>query len=528
MALAGGSVGGVDPFSVTGRTLPLAERVQLLVVGAGPAGLAAACEAARAGVQVMLVDENPVPPETMGDDIPLMFGQRMSGAVRNVTAMTEALVASEPLFEPAFEAGVDVRLGTVAWGLFANNAAVGWLPGPVAGLSGPEGASLVGFEHVIVAAGHRDMGLAFPGWELPGVMGAAAAMRLVRCGALAARRAVVVGSTAEALATALALQHAGVAVVGVLEQAPAPVAPPAQVEQLAKSGIALLRGHRVVGAKGQDEVVALTVCDAEGALSDLACDTVVLGVGAVPVVELLDAVGCAIDFAPQRGGFVPRLGAGQTTTLGIVHAVGDCAGTWPAKTLDRRIAEAEGRSAAAAVAQALGLAHAAPDHPMSPPDGFNAAAYRLAWVRGTVLDGTDDVHVCRCEEVTARDVLEVRPPRYLDWPRPPVTAGSNAPSLASLIGDGPPDPDQIKRLTRAGMGICQGRRCREQVAGLLALGAHVDPSQIRLASHRAPVRPLPLAQAGAVGMGPAMAEHWDTWFGMASQIVPYWETSGDE
>ena len=175
-----------DPRSTATAGLAVEERADLLVVGAGPAGLAAAIFAAGHGRRVVLVDENPVPAAAMGDDIPLHYGQRMSGAARNVTAMTEALVAGEPLLAAAFEAGVDVRLGTAAWGLYGNGPSVGWLPGQVAGLSDGARSWMLGFGAAIVAAGRRDMGLAFPGWELPGVMGAPAAERLARAGALGA------------------------------------------------------------------------------------------------------------------------------------------------------------------------------------------------------------------------------------------------------------------------------------------------------------------------------------------------------
>jgi hypothetical protein len=339
---------------------------------------------------------------------------------------------------------------------------------------------------------------------------------------------VVVGSTAEGLATALALHRSGIAVAAVVEQAAAPAGPAALAADLEAAGIALLCGHPVLRAVGTGEVTGLAAAAADGREVALACDTIVLAVGAVPVVELLDAAGCAIGFDARRGGYAPVLDEGQATTLPFIRAVGDCAGTWPAKSLDRRIAEAEGRRAAEAVVQALAGATPLPQAPVAEPGGFDAAAYRLAWVRGTVLAGGEGVPVCRCEEVTARDILEVRPPRYLGWPQAEVATGANAPALASLIGDGPPDQDQIKRLTRAGMGVCQGRRCREQVAALLALGAHVDPGDIRLASHRTPVRPLPLARLGALAMAPAMAAHWDTWFGMASQSVPFWEIPADD
>lgn len=85
-----------DPASVHGKTVEVAERSVVLVVGAGRSGIAAALAAARAGEAVVLVDENPVPAETMGDDVPMLWGGTASGAVRNRTAMTEALLQPGP------------------------------------------------------------------------------------------------------------------------------------------------------------------------------------------------------------------------------------------------------------------------------------------------------------------------------------------------------------------------------------------------------------------------------------------------
>src|SRR5665213_847795 len=189
-----------DPKSIAGKQLPVDANTQLLVVGAGPAGAAAALEAARLGVSVVLVDEDPVPATTMGDDIPLHYGQRFAAAARNRTAMLEAFVTSDPAITALFDAGVDVRLGTAVWGLYANGPSVGWLPGPVAGLQDGERSFMLGCQHVIVAAGRRDMGLAFPGWELPGVLGITAAQRLLeRFGVLDAQRIVVLAGLFNAL-----------------------------------------------------------------------------------------------------------------------------------------------------------------------------------------------------------------------------------------------------------------------------------------------------------------------------------------
>lgn len=517
-----------DPKSVAGKDLPVAERTQLLVIGAGPAGLAAAIEAAERGLSVVLVDENPISFTTMGDEVPLHFGQAMSAQARNRNAMMEAFIASEPLIEAAFEAGVDLRLGTACWGLYSNGPSLGWLPGTVAGLNDDERCWMLAAQQVIVAAGRRDMGLAFPGWEKPGVLGATAALALAgRYGALEPRRIVMLGSSTEALVTALALRDAGVVVAAIVEHADAIIGSPDLAARLSAGGTELLTSHVVREATGRHHVESASVSavDAQGRAfgpeRSLACDGIVLAVGATPVVDLLDALGCRIAFQPERGGYAPLVDRDQRTSLRNVFAVGDAAGLWPDKTRDRGIAEAEGRCAAAAIARDCGVddgrAVAAAAPPGTPE--CDISAYRLAWVRASVVEARAEFHVCQCEEVTAREILEVRPPRYLGW----QDERRNDRSLSALLGVGPPNPDQVKRLTRAGMGPCQGRRCREQVAALLALGAAVPLSSIPLASYRAPVRPLPLSVAGQIPEAPEQAEHWDTWFGMHAQWRPFWE-----
>ncbi|WP_324132556.1 FAD-dependent oxidoreductase [Bosea sp. (in: a-proteobacteria)] len=517
-----------DPKSVAGKDLPVAERTQLLVIGAGPAGLAAAIEAAERGLSVVLVDENPVSITTMGDEVPLHFGQAMSAQARNRNAMMEAFIASEPLIEAAFEAGVDLRLGTACWGLYSNGPSLGWLPGTVAGLNDDERCWMLAAQQVIVATGRRDMGLAFPGWEKPGVLGATAALALAgRYGALEPRRIVMLGSSTEALVTALALRDAGVVVAAIVEQADEIIGSPELAGRLKAGGTQLLTRHVVREATGRDHVEAALVStvDTEGRAfgpeRSLACDGIVLAVGATPVIDLLDALGCRIAFQPERGGYAPLVDGDQRTSLRNVFAVGDAAGLWSDKTRDRSIAEAEGRCAAAAIARDCGVDDGRAVAAAAPPGApeCDISAYRLAWVRASVVEARAEVHVCQCEEVTAREILEVRPPRYLGW----QDERRNDRSLSALLGDGPPNPDQVKRLTRAGMGPCQGRRCREQVSALLALGAAVPLSSIPLASYRAPVRPLPLSIAGQIPEAPEQAEHWDTWFGMHAQWRPFWE-----
>ena len=521
----------IDPRSTANATLAVTERADLLVVGAGPAGLSAAIAAAKSGASVVLVDENPISAETMGDDIPLHFGQRMAGAVRNRRAMTEAMLDSEPMLAEAFEAGVDVRLGAVVWGLYANGPSVGWLPGMVAGVSDGDASWMLGCKAAVVATGRRDMGLAFPGWELPGVMGATAAERLAaRYGALDARRAVVLGTGAEALLAALAMYRAGVSVGAVIEQAAQPIGPESLLDALAEAEIQVLTRHVIAAAEGDADGVALVrlaALSADGARvqgrdTRIECDTVVLGVGAIPLIELLDAAGCRAAYVPERGGHVAIVDAGQMTSVPGIYSVGDCAGVWAAKSVDRTISEAEGRRAAAQALRLIAGEPAQHEPEADIPPATAPADYRMSWVRHAVVEaemGAAEPYVCQCEEVTAREILEVRPPRYLQW----QGSRRNSADLTALLGEGAPNPDQVKRLTRAGMGLCQGRRCREQVAALLALGAGKSIGDIPLATFRAPVRPMPLGLAGTLPESDDMARHWDVWFGIPGQVTPYWE-----
>ncbi len=505
-----------DPASIANRPLPIDERTHTLVIGAGPAGLAAAMESVRHGHPTILVDENPVPAATMADDVPHLWGGAQAATARNRAAMLEAFIAGDPAtaptFEAAFDAGVDLRLGTACFGVYAPTPAATWLPGPVAALMDDTRSWMMAAQRIIVATGRRDMGLAFPGWDLPGVTGATAARLLAtRYGALDARIALILGSTTEALQTALDLRAHGVAIAAIVEQAPTPVGAPALRAAVQAAAIPILCNQTIRRAEGTAHVEAAILSTG----IRIPCDTIVIGIGAVPVIELLDAAGCRTRFDPTRGGTVPLLDPNGATSIPGLYAAGDCAGIWDAKTLDPEIARQEARRTIltpASFTEAPGLG------PEPPPMPHDIGAYRLAWVRGTVVDAESEAYVCRCEEVTAREILEVRPPRYLNAPRDP----RNERTLKTLLGDGAPNPDLVKRLTRAGMGVCQGRRCREQVAALLALGAGVELAAIPPATHRAPVRPIPLALAAARTEPAGMAEHWDTWFGMPAQYRPPW------
>src|SRR5947208_10873918 len=206
---------GTDPRSIAGKAPTPERHVALVVVGAGVAGIAAAIEAARAGIEVMLIDEHPIDNDMMAMDAPLCFGQRMDPSVRNRALMLERVVETNPGLASAYEAGVDVQLGTYVWGAFVNGPAVQELPGPMLGLADDRRSWLVGYDRLIVAAGARDVLLGFAGWERAGTLGAGgAAALLARYRALAARRLLVMGSGALGLHTAGGAVEPGVEGVG--------------------------------------------------------------------------------------------------------------------------------------------------------------------------------------------------------------------------------------------------------------------------------------------------------------------------
>src|SRR3989442_3440742 len=241
-----------DPRSIAGK-MPAPDRhVPLVVVGAGAAGVAAAIEAARVGVEVVRVDEPPVDNDMMAMDVPLCFGQRIDGSVRNRALMLERVVETNPELASAHEAGVDVQVGTYVWGAFVNGPAVQELPVPMLGLADDRRSWLLGYDRLIVAAGARDVLLGFPGWERAGTLAAGGATALLtRYRALAARRLVVLGSGALGLHPAEVALEYGAEVVGVVEVDTQVPGDSATAKTLAGRGVPFFPSHPIRAAPGR-------------------------------------------------------------------------------------------------------------------------------------------------------------------------------------------------------------------------------------------------------------------------------------
>ena len=506
-----------DRFSLRGKPVAAAEHVELLVVGAGAAAIAAA----NAGVSVMLVDENPVSAGLVGMDVPLHFGGRATNAVQTPERLVERVLETSPALAEAFELGVDVRLSTNVWGAWVKAPGL-VLGGGLAGLADETKSWFVGFDRLIVAAGARDLNFTFQGSDQPGVMGAQGFDTLLtRYDAFAGRRLAIVGSGELAIRTAEKALERGLEVAALIELRDAPQGPAEAVARLVARGVEIVTGHVPLAAHGDaDGVRRLVVAHRDDAdhRREIACDTVVMALATVPVIELLDVLGAKRLMAPERGGHVPVVAEGGATSLSEVFVAGDCAGLGGD-------AQGSGRRAALAALASLGrtseaLAEA-PDISPAPGDPAEPAsaglAYQLEWAQAMLATGGPDVLACLCEDVTRGEVLGVRPPRYLGW-RSNTLARRD---LVTLAEDGPINQDQIKRLTRACMGPCQARRCREQVALMMALGANVAPETVPLAGYRAPVRPLPLSVLADWQESADMDAGWNVWFGIATQWIGY-------
>ena len=414
-------------------------RAGLVVVGAGPAGLAAALAASGAGVDVVLLDAAPA----AGGQV----WRARQGVAADPVARALAGLA---------RAGVRVLAGT---------RVVMPLPGRVLLMAGPDGACRLHWERLVLATGARERLLPFPGWTLPGVFGAGGLQALVKGGwPIAGRRVLVAGTGPLLLAAAATLRREGARLAGLAEEAgplalarfaSALAAHPAKGLQALRlgaelAGAPLLAGWRVVAAEG-DGRVERVVLDRGGRTRTVACDALAASWGLVPQTELGQALGCAL--VPRFGADALAVDAAQRTGVAGVFAAGECTGV-------------AGAVAAQLQGEIAGLAVAAELASTPPPHGRLARRLAREHAFGAAVAATfapparwrdrlrDDTLVCRCEDVA--------------W---------------SALRD-QPDLRSAKLATRCGMGHCQGRLCHDTLASVM----HWPRLPIR-----PPLTPAPLA-----------------------------------
>jgi NADPH-dependent 2,4-dienoyl-CoA reductase/sulfur reductase-like enzyme len=322
-------------------------RTELAIVGAGCAGLAAAVEAAQAGVEVTVFDEHERAGGQLFKQIHKFFGSRAHLAGVRGHDIAEMLVAR------CRDLGVAVRLSTTVYGVF---------PGNVLGLATPRGVGEVQAERLLIATGAKENALAFPGWTLPGVMGAGAAQTLMHLHrVLPGRRVLMVGSGNVGLIVAFQLLQAGAEVAAVVELRDRVGGYHVHADKLRRAGVPILLRHTVRETVGADGVRQAVVCPVDGAGRQVESgarvfdvDCVCLAVGLSPLSELAEMAGCALAWIPELGGTVPAHDEDMRTTVAGIFVAGDVAGVEEANT-----AIDEGRLAGIAIAESLGRLSAA-------------------------------------------------------------------------------------------------------------------------------------------------------------------------
>jgi NADPH-dependent 2,4-dienoyl-CoA reductase/sulfur reductase-like enzyme/Fe-S-cluster-containing hydrogenase component 2 len=317
-------------------------KTEVAVVGAGPAGLAAAIEASRAGAQVTLIDENARPGGQLFKQIHKFFGSEAHRAgIRGVQI-------GQDLLQEAQEAGVEIRLNTVVHGLFDDKCL---------GLVCGDHTEDLRADAIILATGANENALAFPGWTLPGVMGAGAAQTLINIHrTLPGRRVLMIGAGNVGLIVTYQLLQAGAEVVAIIEGLPYIGGYGVHASKVRRAGVPIHTSHTILRAEGEGSVERAMIAQVDenwrpllGTERTLEVDTICLAVGLSPLAELSWMAGVQFVHIPALGGWVPAHDEDMQTSLPGVYVAGDLAGVEEAST-----AMEEGRLAGLATAEALG------------------------------------------------------------------------------------------------------------------------------------------------------------------------------
>ncbi len=473
-----------------GKVFPVPEEVSpsVLVLGGGPAGLSAAATMAEHGLDVVLIDERsklggqfykqPSPDRRI-------HPQRLDGQYR----------AGRKLVMRVHQAGVRVIGGAMVWAAFA--------PDLLMARSDKESWRLRP-SSLVLATGACERAVPLPGWTLPGVMTAGAAQTLLRSGQVSpGRRVLLSGAGPLNMQVASELVRAGIEVPALVEQADLRwwrnlesgwrmlLSAPELVGKgfsyrmtLKRAGVPVLDRSSVIKIRGEGKVEAAVVASLDesgtpvrGTEREITTDAVCLGYGFVPANEIARALGCAHRIDPHSGTLVTSRTPTGRTSVESVWVVGDAGGingAYAAKSL--------GAIAGADVLADLDVLTDREAVSLTRSERRRLARH-LRFQNGldrlytaaplTTRLATDTTLVCRCESVALSD-------------------------LQGSFNEGPLSAGAAKRLTRAGMGKCQGRYCSPSVVALASEAAGASIDEFSGFAPQTPIRPVTIAEvAGA-------------------------------
>lgn len=461
-------------------------RFDLVVIGAGPAGMAAAVTAREAGLSVLLVDEQPEP----GGQIWRAVERNKRDRPANFSFL-----------------GEDYAAGTVLAGRFRSCGAEYWPSAMVWHLDCPEkgdksvvvarngGTEQVAAGQVLIASGAMERPVPVPGWTLPGVMTIGAAQTVLKSSGLYPDAPLVLaGSGPLLLLFAAQCAAAHIPVSAILDTTPSgapgrglPHLPRAMLgwrtllkgqkllRAMKQSGVPVYRGVRDIAAIGEEAVERVRFTSG-GESHELPAASLLLHEGVVPNPQLTRLIGCDHRWNTAQRCFHPVLDPWGESSVPGIFVAGDGGGIAGAEA-----AAAAGHLAGLAIAERTGtISEAERDLKATGPGDRLLAARAVrpmldamypppAWI--ATLDG--DIPVCRCEEVSAR-------------------------AVRGAAADGAPGPNQAKAFLRAGMGPCQGRMCGLTVTEILADAHGREPGAIGYYRIRPPIKPVTVGELAAL------------------------------
>ena len=474
--------GADPPYPVPDGEVP-EHPTDVLVVGAGPAGLQAARAAAEAGAQVTIVDERPAPGGQYFKQL------SKTHAFRDEAAMDRQFRAGRDLIAEVEGLGVHILREALVWGAFAADEI---------GVIQMGEAMVLRPKQLILATGAYEKGVPLPGWTLPGYMTTGAVQTLVRAyRVVPGRRVLVAGNGPLNFQVASELVNAGVEVVALVEAArrPGPAQVPAALtalrhspdlmrdgliylRRLRRAGVPILYGHAVVEALGSDAVASVVVAPigptgeprTEGR-REFTVDAVSVGYGFMPSNDISRPLGCRHRFDADADSLVVELSADCETSLPGVFVAGDCGGMGGS-----RVAMEQGFIAGCKAASNLGKT--LPDRIIAERDrrrrrlASHERFQKAIWTvfRAPALSDQlahDDTVVCRCENVTLGTLRQ--------------TVKGDSESVGNL-----------KHQTRAGMGPCQGRYCGALMARMVDGRLGSATGEFSFFAPRPPIKPVPI------------------------------------
>lgn len=453
-----------------------APRHDLAIIGAGPAGLAAAIRAAELGLDVVVFDDKPAPGGQIYRDIERVSAENRAGL------LGPDYVAGLECVERFRRAGVAYRADAQVWQIERGFTIYATRGGAV---------ETIGAKAVIIAVGATERPVPIPGWTLPGVMTVGAGQILLKTSAIVPEAPIVIaGQGPLMLLYATQLLRAGIRPVAILDTATPgglwralPHLPGALANwrdlakgigyriALVRAGISYFGGASAIAALGQDRVDAVRFHSARGERT-IEARTLLLHEGIVPHVHMSMALGAEHEWNRAIAAMQPRLDSWNETNIQGLFVAGDAAVIGGAS-----LAGIAGERAALGAAFRLNRISAAERDAGGRPLARRARSHArlrpfldaMFAPRAEILVPPDEVIVCRCEEVTAG-------------------------AIRAAVRRGCLGPNQVKSFTRCGMGACQGRQCAVTIQHVVAEARAVDPAALDPLSVRPPLKPLTLGE----------------------------------